>query len=211
MGLEIPITPLSLGIRNELHEGAKHRTTMFNERRVAQMAAYLLGRARGRMNYLKLMKLLYLADRESMKRHAHPISGDRYVSMDHGPVLSHTLNLINGAVKFQAHGWGYWIADKADYAVSLRRKVSREALDELSDADLDVLNYVVGKFGKVDQWKLVDYAHRYCREWKDPKGSSVPIEYETIFKALGRKPAEARKMAVRVEQQRSIDKLFASL
>ena len=66
---------------------------MFNEQRVAQMAAYLLGRARGHTKYLKLMKLLYLADRESMKRHGHPISGDRYVSMEHGPVLSHTLNL----------------------------------------------------------------------------------------------------------------------
>ena len=92
----------------------KHGETMFNERRVAQMAAYLLDHARTRMKYLKLMKLLYLADRESMKRHGHPISGDRYVSMDHGPVLSNTLNLINGAVKFQEHGWDYWIADKAD-------------------------------------------------------------------------------------------------
>jgi len=41
---------------------------MFNQRKVAQMAAFLL-RRRGCMNYLKLMKLLYLADRESMKRY----------------------------------------------------------------------------------------------------------------------------------------------
>ncbi len=211
MDFEVPIKPLSLDIRNELHAGAKHRTTMFNERRVAQMAAYLLGRGKGRMNYLKLMKLLYLADRESMKRHAHSISGDRYVSMDHGPVLSQTFNLIKGAVQFAEQGWNHWIADRADYDVSLKRKAHREALDELSEADLEVLGDVYSKFGKMDQWKLVEYTHRYCREWKDPKGSSVPIEYETIFKALGRKPAEAKKMAVRVEQQRSIDKLFASL
>jgi hypothetical protein len=31
---------------------------MFDERRVAQMTAYLLSREKGRMNYLKLMKLL---------------------------------------------------------------------------------------------------------------------------------------------------------
>jgi uncharacterized phage-associated protein len=59
---------------------------MFDDRRVAQMAAYLLSREKGRMNHLKLMKLLYLADRESMKRHGQPISGDRFVAMDHGPV-----------------------------------------------------------------------------------------------------------------------------
>src|SRR5712691_464729 len=84
---------LSVGLGNLKLGGA-----MFSERRVAQMAAYLLGREKGRMNYLKLIKLLYLADRESLKRHGHPISDDRYVSMDHGPVLSTTFNLIKGAV-----------------------------------------------------------------------------------------------------------------
>jgi uncharacterized phage-associated protein len=184
---------------------------MFNERRVAQMAAYLLDRGKGPMKYLKLMKLLYLADRESMKRHGHPISGDRYVSMDQGPVLSNTLNLINGAVKFQERGWDHWIADKADYAVSLKRKVSRESLDELSEADVDTLRDVHAKFGKSDQWKLVDYVHRYCREWTDPKGSSIPIKYEEIFRALGHTTAESKKLGARVEQQRGIDRLFAGL
>jgi uncharacterized phage-associated protein len=184
---------------------------MFSERKVAQMAAYLLSLEKGRMNYLKLMKLLYLADRESMKRHGHPISGDRYVSMDHGPVLSQAFNLIKGAVKFAERGWNHWIADRADYAVALKRRVSRDALDELSDADLHVLRGIHAKFGKMDQWKLVDYTHRYCPEWKDPNGSSVPISYETIFKALGRTPAEARKLGAHIEQQRRIDKLFASL
>ena len=184
---------------------------MFSQRRVAQMAAYLLGREKGRMTYLKLMKLLYLADRESMKRYGHPISGDRYVSMDHGPVLSTTFNLINGAVRFVEQGWNYWIADKANYDVELKRKVSRESLDELSDANLDVLSDIYAKFGKVDKWKLVDYTHRYCPEWTDPKGSSIPIDYEDIFKALGHTPAEARKLSARLEQQRKVDRLFAKL
>ena len=64
----------------------------FNEQKVAQMAAFLLARGKGKMKYLKLLKLLYLADRESMKRNGHPISGDSYVSMDHGPVLSKSIS-----------------------------------------------------------------------------------------------------------------------
>lgn len=52
---------------------------MFNQRKVAQMAAFLLDHGKGRMSYLKLMKLLYLADRESMRRHGEAISGDRYL------------------------------------------------------------------------------------------------------------------------------------
>jgi len=184
---------------------------MFNQRKVAQMAAFLLDHGKGRMSYLKLMKLLYLADRESMRRHGEPISGDRYVSMDHGPVLSQTLNLINGGVEFEEGGWNHWIEDKADYEVSLRRKTSRDALDELSEADMDVLDAIHAKFGKMDKWKLRDYTHRYCSEWKDPQGSSIPIEIIDIFKALGRTPAEARKLAGRIEHDRRIDRLFATL
>ncbi len=41
---------------------------MFCEEKVAQMAAYLLQKRGGKMSYLKLMKLLYLSDRESMDR-----------------------------------------------------------------------------------------------------------------------------------------------
>ena len=184
---------------------------MFSEQRVAQMAAYLLGKERGRMNYVKLIKLLYLTDREAMKRYGHPISGDRYVSMTHGPVLSQTFNFIKGAAKSAEHGWNYWIADKANFAVQLKHKAIRESLDELSDADIEVLAAVHAKFGKMDQWKLVDYCHRYCKEWQDPNGSSIPIAYEDIFKALGRSAPEAKKLGKRVEQERNIDRLFASL
>ena len=184
---------------------------MFNQRKVAQMAAFLLQRGRGRMKYIKLLKLLYFADRESMKRHGYPISGDRYVSMNHGPVLSQKFNLIKGAVKFQDEGWNHWIADEADYGVSLRHKASRDALDELSDADIEVLSDIYTKFGRMRPWELVHYAHRYCREWEDPNGSSIPIRYETIFRALGRSPAEAKKLAARIEQEHRIDRIFATL
>jgi len=184
---------------------------MFNQRKVAQMAAFLLQRGRGRMKYIKLLKLLYLADRESMKQHGYPISGDQYVSMDHGPVLSQTFNLIKGAGKPQEQGWSHWIVDEADYGVSLRHKASRDVLDELSDADLDVLREIYTRFGHMSPWRLVDYAHRYCREWENPNGSSIPIRYETIFRALGRSPAEAKKLAARIEREHRIDKVFAAL
>lgn len=39
------------------------------------------------MSYLRMLKLLYLADRESLKETGHTITGDRVVAMEHGPVL----------------------------------------------------------------------------------------------------------------------------
>ena len=56
-------------------------------------------RARRRLDadYLKLIKLLYLADRAALIETGSPITGDRYVSMKFGPVLSNVLNLIKQA------------------------------------------------------------------------------------------------------------------
>ena len=79
---------------------------MFNERKAAQMAAFFLGQLLDRkMPHLKLMKLLYLSDREAVRAFGWPISGDRLVSMPHGPVLSQTLNLMDGDVESQPGGW----------------------------------------------------------------------------------------------------------
>jgi uncharacterized phage-associated protein len=67
---------------------------LFNEAKATQAAAQFL-RLRGeKMSYVKLIKLLYLADREALIRWGRPITPDRYVSMDIGPVVSRIYDLI---------------------------------------------------------------------------------------------------------------------
>ncbi|MGU0015743.1 type II toxin-antitoxin system antitoxin SocA domain-containing protein [Escherichia coli] len=57
------------------------------------------------MAYLKLMKLLYLSNRQSILKHGRMIGEDSLYSMKFGPVMSNTLNLIRG----KAEGIGdYW-------------------------------------------------------------------------------------------------------
>lgn len=68
---------------------------MFTAETVAQIAAFFTHKEGGASKLLKLIKLMYLSDRESMRRHGYPISFDNFVSMEHGPVLSRTLNLIS--------------------------------------------------------------------------------------------------------------------
>ena len=71
---------------------------MYNERRTAEAAAYLLHRAGGTLPALKLMNLLYLAERLSLKRYGEPLTGDRLVSMPHGPVLVNTWARFTGSL-----------------------------------------------------------------------------------------------------------------
>jgi hypothetical protein len=67
----------------------------YREPKAAQAAALLLQRAGGTMNHMKLIKLLYLADRRALVQWGRPITFDYYVSMPHGPVLSFTLDRLN--------------------------------------------------------------------------------------------------------------------
>lgn len=184
---------------------------MFNERKVAQMAAYLLAKGERTMPHLKLMKLLYLADRRSMDVHGFPISGDHVVAMPHGPVLSMTLNLINGAIISCENGWESWISDKSDHRVSLRRTPTLELLDELSEADRNTLDVIWSEFGYMNQWEIRDYTHDHCPEWRDPNESSFSIPYADIFRALGKSPEVASELSARIEAKQSLDKLLASL
>ena len=80
----------------------------------------MLYRGGGSLPLIKLVKLLYLAERLSLQRYGEPITGDKLVSMPHGPVLSMTYDHINGALPSMEGGWDTWIADRADNVVALR-------------------------------------------------------------------------------------------
>jgi len=83
------------------------------------------------MSYLKLIKLLYIIDREALLRWGRPLTGDRYVSMDHGPVLSQTLNLITEEPRPDEHND---LAETHLPAGELRVRLKNPAAsDELSE------------------------------------------------------------------------------
>jgi uncharacterized phage-associated protein len=186
---------------------------MFNERKAAQVATWFLRQSGGSMAHLKLIKLMYLAERSAMDKHGMLITGDRFVSMDQGPVPSLTLSYLNGEKRNGADGWDKWISDKANHQVALQPLGQTEPLDELSEAEVEILSGVWTKFGDMGKWELVDYLHdaNNCPEWKDPEGSSSPITYRQMFEGLGRSEEESELLAARIEDQHQIDKLLAAL
>ncbi|RXA96966.1 Panacea domain-containing protein [Yersinia sp. 2105 StPb PI] len=185
---------------------------MFSEERVAQMAAYLLHKRGGRMAYLKLMKLLYLSDRQSMEMYGEPISGDRYVSMDKGPVLSRTLSLITGGGDIPNHGWDKWIRGERDHNVSLKIKFEDLSdLDELCRADMKAMDAIYEKYGHWNRFDLCEQTHRICPEWQDPDGSSIPIKTKDIFMALGKSVDEAEEMTRTLQDRDQLVKMTLDL
>ena len=183
---------------------------MYSPRKIAQIAAYFAQRQGGIINVLKLTKLLYLADRESLRQFGRPITYDLPVSMPHGPVLSRSKDLMDGFVGGAAGAqWDEWMNARANHDISVKRQFDRNDLKELSDADMDVLASVWQKFGAMDQWTLRDWTHENCSEWKDPEGSSVPIDDVSRLRGVGYSPDQARQLAAEIRHERELDALFA--
>jgi uncharacterized phage-associated protein len=134
------------------------------------------------MSYLKLLKLLYLADRRALLELGRPITFDRYVSMDQGPVLSQTYNLMVGEpLPDRPSYWRQFISEPVNYDVILQRET---ASDQLSAAQEQIIDSVFAEFGNRSRWDLVDITHK-LPEWEDPHGSSVPIDHRDVLTGAG--------------------------
>lgn len=177
----------------------------FKEAKATQTAARLLELRGSPMSYLKLIKLLYIIDREALLRWGRPVTGDRYVSMDHGPVLSQTLNLITGEPRPNEHTfWARHISQPEKYEVRLHKPAFT---DELSEAELQLIAEVFGKYGGMKRWDLVDLVHQFP-EWQDPEGSAIPIQYQDILRAGGKTEGEIEAILQEIAELAMADALL---
>ncbi|HEX8695778.1 MAG TPA: Panacea domain-containing protein [Longimicrobium sp.] len=155
----------------------------YREDKATQAAARLLRHAGGRMSHLKLIKLLYLAERECLARLGSPLTYDAYASLPHGPVLSATLDRINQG---QYYAGGYWdrhIAPKENHEVQLRDPEGVPG-DQLSPAEEELIDAVFQRYGHLGRWELVELTHK-LPEWEDPNGSALPIHPAAILRSEG--------------------------
>ena len=153
---------------------------VFDERRAAQAATRLLDKHGGTMPWLKLVKLLYLADRAALIEGGHPITGDRFVSMRFGPVLGRVLDLLRDDCPAEDSVWhGYVVRERFD-----ARLVGNADNEWLSKYDMDILDAVFDACGCLKEWDVVARTHA-LPEWKDPGDSAIPIEPEDVLRYSG--------------------------
>ncbi|HEY6252104.1 MAG TPA: Panacea domain-containing protein [Candidatus Angelobacter sp.] len=160
------------------------------------------------MHYLKLLKLLYLADRAALLKWGRPITTDRYVSMDHGPVLSVTLNLSNGGYAEFGKKWDERISTRDGAEVELKHPDAAFAANELSQAEESLLGQIFDQYGHWNRWKVVHYLHT-LPEWQDPNGSAIPISYRDILVAGKKSPAEISIIEEELESLTAVENILA--
>lgn len=177
----------------------------FQARRAAQVVAFFGLKAGGAINILRAAKLVYLADRLSMERRDHSITDDNFVSMAFGPVNTNTYDFMNGRGTDGEEQWAAFVGKRTDHNLPIPRGVTFESLDELSRGDVKILEETWEAFSDIERFDLAEWTHRFCPEWQDPKGSSIPIDFSTVFKKLGKPDPAGLAEEIQAERKLRID------
>lgn len=177
----------------------------FHPEKALEAAALFLKLHGKPMKHLGLLKLLYLADRTALDRMGQSITGDHYVSMNYGPVLSGVYDLIKGT-----HGdadalalWSQFVSARTNYLVSLRDDPGD---DDLCEEEECIIREVYARHGSTDPFSLAELTHD-LPEWKDPRGSSIPILIGDLLRHLGKSDAEILEITREAARESYLDQL----
>lgn len=148
-----------------------------------QAAALLLGKHHGRMSQLRLLKLLYIANREALRLAGTVVIDDRAVAMQHGPVLSRTYDTMKNETS-DATEWNQFIG-RDGYTLELQKDPGNS---KLSRFEIELLQRIADDHCDIDDWQLVELTHQFP-EWirNNPGESSKAISLDDILDALGLK------------------------
>jgi uncharacterized phage-associated protein len=193
----------------------------FQPEKTVQVAAMFLKLHGGSINYLGLLKLIYMADRLALERINRPLTGDKYVSMKYGPVLSRVYDFIKGSARFNNEGdaleiWQKYISKQrnrfkilgTNYKVILLEDPGNE---ELSEEEEEIIEKVYKECGNYDRFDLANMTHDFP-EWQDPRKLNpsqnvVDIENIKILEAIGKDKEEITKIKEIFERKKYLDEL----
>jgi uncharacterized phage-associated protein len=174
-----------------------------NHRKATDAIARLIEKSGADVDYLRIAKLIYLADRRSILERGVPIFGGKYYSMRRGPTISEFMDFAN---QRNAPGWSKVISPRKGNALNL---ISKPHYQTLSDYEKTLLDAVVAEHFNRSTIDLVEWCHQNCPEYEEVESGRRPIEVETILKSGGKKKAQVEKVLAMARELDEMDALLA--
>jgi hypothetical protein len=175
-----------------------------NERKATAAVARLLEKSGGEAEYLRIIKLIYLADRDSIIRRGVPIIGGRYFSMRCGPTIGEVMNFVN--LERVAPRWGDHISPRRGNILKL---TALPDYGSLSQPEIDILDGVVEEHASRTTAELVKWCHHYCREYERVFWGRKNIEIESILRAGGKTADRIHRVVKEAEELAELDAVLA--
>ena len=180
--------------------------TVFDIDKAAQVAHFFVSCEGGEMDILKLVKLIYLADRASLQSRRAPIVGGAFYSLRHGPVTEEVLDLINDGTPGADSTWERLISDRANHRVAVNEALPE--YDALAASEMKVLEETWKRFGHQGKWDLVNWTHQHCEEWSDPRGGRIEISARRLAESFGWQTHEIEDFITDTESRQRLHELL---
>lgn len=161
------------------------------------------------VDYIKLFKILYFAQREHLVKYGRGIMGDTFHALKFGPVPSFIYKALQMAQEK--------LAKEDDFAVFLEgitvNNISLVSssippdMDELSQSDIVCLNKYIKKYRDYNSYKLSNRSH-YDQAWKEAFSRSKEDPEKDVMTMIDIAKAGKAKsgMIVYIKENMLIDK-----
>lgn len=142
----------------------------FDHQKATQAIGFFAEKAGGMINKLRVLKLVYFADRYHLRKYGRLITNDEYFAMPYGPVAS--------GVKDIAELSDFLGEQELVYASQYLKKINSITIGlikpyehaVLSETDHEALLFAWEKFGQYSEFELSEITHKYP-EWEKHKRS----------------------------------------
>jgi len=180
------------------------RPFRFKARKAMQAVAVLLDNERTKqLPYYRVLKLLYIADREYLKETGRPITGGRCVAMDKGPLSSPLYDLV----KKERPEYPEWSKFFRTEGRELEM-VTHPGNDELSKREIRKLLEIATRLADRDDEEIGVITHGFPEYEKcHQEGTSTTIPLQDIIDAVGRS-ADAEAILEDAKTTRTLDSML---
>ncbi|HET6883028.1 MAG TPA: Panacea domain-containing protein [Pirellulales bacterium] len=159
------------------------RPFRFDKLKTMQAVAFLLRREPARrMNFMRLLTVLYFAEREILAESGKPLTGSHVVSTRRGPVLADVLALIQSQHIATPEWSKFFSRDRYQIVMT-----DDPGVTHLSRFVASKLEDVAKRYEDLDEWAMAEEACKLAEWQRNEPGDSVPeIPLLHILEAVGR-------------------------
>jgi hypothetical protein len=178
----------------------------FDLEKTVEATAFLLKLHGEPINSFDLLKMLYMADRIALQTMDQPITGDQYISMDCGPVLSTVYHLIQD--KPLDGIWPIWTKFIAPYDDQHIYLVDDPGVGNLCDEEEGILKNVHDRFAQLDLYHRLEWCRDFPEWQKSHELSNSFIPVEAILKSIGKTDHEINSIRQEALREAYLDEVL---
>ena len=181
------------------------RPSLYDEVKATQVGTLLLSLNNNEMDYLKLIKLLYNIERESINRWTRPLIFDDLYSMPHGQVVSKTLDRAKPENQGVETFWRRHIVNSNNNM----QLIESAGTDKLSRAEISLTKEMLQKYKDKTALHMRQEHHTpsLFPEWTDPGDSNIKTPYDDLLEVLGKTDAQIQDFNAELSRIRKLKEI----